>query len=82
MNTRSPRQTLAETGRVVKVTLAYRTTSLGSPYQVVKIVNEVAVVVTKDNRPVTLHVNDFLTEEQATDLLTEPGLEVTTVPAK
>ena len=89
MNTtspRSPRQTHAETGRLVKVTLAYDSSArLGGPYQITRITNEIAVVVTQDRLGTgteTKHVGDYLTEAQATDLLTEPGLEVTVVPAK
>ena len=85
---RSPRSTYAETGRLVKVMLDY---DAGRPfsktYRIAKIANEIAVVVQDDsdpNKPTsrTCHVGDYLTEEEASDLLTEPGLEVTVVPAK
>ncbi len=91
---RSPRQTHAETGRIVKVTLGYLPHApFGSPYIIERITNEIAVVVSKEQPSLTRlaaglgdtetkHVGDYLTEAQATDLLTEPGLEVTTVPAK
>ncbi len=77
--TRSPRKTAAETGRIVKVKLAYNDHSpFGKPYQIIQITNEIAVPISKESR----HVGDYLTEAEATDLLTEPGVEVTTVPAK
>lgn len=85
MNTRTPRDTHAATGRTVKVTLDYATdrrclgrTEDHQPYRITRIVNEIAVPVGKQSR----HVGDYLTEAEATDLLTEPGVEVTTVPAK
>lgn len=76
-NTRSPRQTAVETGRLVKVTLGYGHI-LHDSYLILKIVNEIAVPVNSVSR----HVGDYLTEAEATELLTEPGIEITTIPAK
>lgn len=77
-HTRSPRATFVQTGRAVKVVLTYGSALFGRPYQISKITNEIAVVV--DSK--SAHVGDYLTEQQATDLLTEPALEISVVPAK
>ncbi len=78
---RTPRDTHAVTGRIVKVTLDYDSGRLRigeDAYRIIRITNEIAVPIGKQSR----HVGDYLTEAEATDLLTEPGVEVTTVPAK
>lgn len=74
----NPRKTFAETGKTVRVTLEYnhRQTIGDCPYCIAKIVNEIAVPIDNKSR----HVGDFLTELEATELLTEPGLEVTVLP--
>lgn len=76
---RTERRTHVETGKTVKVLLAYHSVCcFGKPYEITRITNEIAVPVGHESK----HVGDRLTEKEATDLLTEPGLEVTTVPAK
>ncbi len=76
---RTTRAGFAQTGRIVKVTLDYRSCGLGDDcYRITRIVNEIAVCAGSK----TLHVGDYLTEKEATDLLTEPGYEVSVVPAK
>lgn len=79
----------------VTVTLAYSpdAPALGNleaaPYQIVKIHNEIAVPVMKKQARgtqsfihVARHVGDHLTEWEASDLLTNPGTDVVTIPAK
>ncbi len=80
---RTPRDTHAATGRIVKVLLSYNANHAKSglrlsPYRIERITNEIAVPIGRESR----HVGDWLSEAEATDLLTEPGLEVTTQPAK
>ena len=80
---RTSRRTFAASGKLTQVTLEYSDARANSalrlsPYQIVKIKNEIAVPVGGASK----HVGDYLTETEATDLLTEPGVEVTTVPAK
>lgn len=77
-----------------KVTLSYRANALGDqPYRIDRIINDIGVQITptsgarilpgsRQAKPERFRVGDFLTEVQATELLTEPGVEVTTVPAK
>lgn len=74
----------------VLVTLSYKEVSIGNqPYRVEKVVNDIGVQITpgefptqKAQEPRRYHVGDYITEEQASELLYEPGLEVTTIIRK
>ncbi len=73
------RKRLSETGETVKVKLSFKHPAIGDePYRIDQIGNEIAVAINGSSR----HVGDYLTEIEATELLSEPGVEVVTVPRK
>ena len=73
-----------------KVTLEYRAVSIGDqPYRIAKVTNDIGVSITPGQfpsqtakEPRRYYVGDYITEAQASELLSEPGIEVTTVPGK
>jgi len=67
------------------VTLSYAPTHVGDePYRIESVKNDIGVQVTDTSRTrgARYHVGDYLTEAQASELLSEPGLEVNTIIRK
>lgn len=65
-----------------KVTLEFKAVSIGDqPYRIVKVTNDIGASISSPE-PKRFYVGDYLTEAQASELLSEPGVEVTTIPAK
>ncbi len=62
------------------VNLSYKESIVGGkePYRIESVKNDIGVQVNRER----YHVGDFLTEVQASELLSEPNLEVTTVIRK
>lgn len=79
MKSRTLQPTKLTEVKPVKVTLDYDSQRMfGKAYRVAKIVNEVLITIGTEK----YHVGDYLHEDDANELITEPNVEVTVVPAK
>lgn len=71
----------------VIVTLSYKKSTIGDEdYRIESVKNDIGVQITASTSErrssERYHVGDYLTEAQASELLSEPGLEVNTVIRK